>query len=458
MTKQDRRFAENAKIFHTTIFRLTALYVGAFTAMLGILGIIGYHGTSIFMRQNLDQSVLHAMTSLKQAYVAGGVVRLTEKVNERERAPVNSPLFYLVLNSKGERITGGLEAAPTHFGWSDANHVDEADGDIDHLRILYETLSDDIRLAVGVDLEAVESKEHTLLGALVSAFFAVVLLGSIGGVGLSLALFKRVENIRQTAEAIIAGDLSQRIFVRGSGDDLDHLSQTLNRMLDRISELMDSLRQVSADIAHDLKTPLARLRHRLESAQASVHFGNSNEAELESAIVQVDEILATFSALLRIAQIESGTRRSGFRDIDLSGLFQTIVEAFEPAAEDVQKRIAINISPDIRFFGDAELLTQMVANIVENAVRHTPSGTLISVSLQNHTPFVVGIVSDNGPGVSEGQRERIFQRFYRVESSRSTPGNGLGLSLVKAIADLHGIELEIRSGEPGLIVGMRFPA
>lgn len=443
------------KILQTTIFRLAAFYVIAFAMTLGVLGIIGYQGTSFILHLNLDRRVQRAMTTLKASYDVGGTSRLVEEVNAQERHRHNSPLFYLVLDAKGQRLGGHLTANPTHIGWSDMFHVDEADGDIDHLRVLFAELPGGIRLAVGGDLEAIENEEHTIFGAVLSAFVAVVLLGSIGGLGLSFTLFKRVESIRQTAEAIIEGDLSQRIPVRGGDDDLDRLSRTLNNMLDRISELMESLRQVSTDIAHDLKTPLARLRHRLEAAQG--HAQSVEEgANLESAIIHVDEILATFSALLRIAQIESGTRRSGFRDVDLSCIFHTVIEAFTPAAEDDHKRLVSDISPSIRIWGDMELLTQMIANVVENAVRHTPPGTLICVSLRKDENAIVGVVRDNGPGVPEHECERLLQRFYRLERSRSTPGNGLGLSLVKAVSELHGIGLEVRSVKPGLEICMRF--
>jgi signal transduction histidine kinase len=446
------------RIFQTTIFRLAAFYVIAFATTLGALSVIGYQGTYLILHLNLDRRVQRAMSTLKTSYEAGGVARLVEDINAREHRRHNSPLFYLVLDAKGKKLAGHLTAIPTHVGWSKMDYVeDEENGDLGHVRILLTKLSGGERLAVGGDLEAIEDKEHAIFGSALSAFVAVVLLGSFGGLGLSFTLFKRVESIRQTAEAIIEGDLSQRIPVRGGDDDLDRLSRTLNNMLDRISELMESLRQVSTDIAHDLKTPLARLRRRLEAAQGHVQSAEEVGANLESAIVHVDEILATFSALLRIAQIESGTRRSGFRDIDLSCVFQTVIEAFAPAAEDVHKRLVSDVSPNIRIWGDFELLTQMIANVVENAVRHTSLGTLICVSLRKDENSIVGVVSDNGPGVPDDECERLFQRFYRLERSRSTPGNGLGLSLVKAVAELHGIGLEVRSVKPGLEISMRFP-
>ena len=353
-------------------------------------------------------------------------------------------------------MQGICPGVPARAGWSDMK-VEESDGDIGHLRVLTTALPvDGGRVAVAADREDVEEVEGAILDGFASAFGGVVILGIAGGIALSLAFLKRVETIRRTAEAIIAGDLSQRIPMRGTRDDLDRLSQTLNEMLDRIVELMGSLQQVSADIAHDLKTPLARLRQRFELARSETCSFWTDHSLAEAAVGNIDEILATFDALLRIAQIEAGTRRSGFREFDLSDLFNTVVDAFAPSAEESGQSLIGRIAPDIRISGDPELLTQMLANLVENATRHTPSGTRIEVSLSKDRGRVVAAVSDNGPGVPASERKRIFRRLYRPERSRSTPGSGLGLSLVRAVADLHGISLEVLDAHPGLQIVMRF--
>jgi signal transduction histidine kinase len=410
------------------------------------------------LNYQLNANVEGGMAKLERAYQAGGLPRLIAKVDMSEKHRHGSALFYLVLDANGKRLAGHLSVTPSQIGWSEMTYVeDEGDGDMGEVRVLLKSLGDGVRVAVGGDLEQVSDFEEAIFIGFLSAFGAVVALGVIGGLGLSLALLNRVETIRQTAEAIIAGDLSQRVPVRGVDDDLDRLSQTLNSMLDRISDLISSLRQVSADIAHDLKTPLTRLRRGLEEAQTQVQSPDKYNANIESAIVHVDEILATFSALLRIAQIEAGTRRIGFRDVDLSAIFATVAHAFEPAAEDAGKTLHCDISSNIRFWGDFELLTQMMANVVENAITHTPKGVNISVRLYCEDGAIVGVVSDDGFGVPSEEYERLFQRFYRLERSRSTPGNGLGLSLVKAVADLHSVELDVRGANPGLEVYMRFP-
>lgn len=443
------------KLVQTTTFRLAAVYVLLFAASVAALGAITYLTTSVTLERRLDARIEREMTSLRASFQSGGIDRLVAEVKKHEQSHPNGLLDYLVLGLRGEQLAGHLSRAPARSGWSNLDYG-ESDGDVTRLRVLVTPLPGGVRLAIAADREQIEEVKQAILNGFLSAFGAVIALGTLGGIALSLALLKRVETIRRTAEAIIAGDLLQRVPVRGTGDDLDRLSLTLNRMLDRIAELMESLRQVSADIAHDLKTPLARLRQRLETAQTHAQSAEERNAVIDTAIVHIDEILATFGALLRIAQIEAGTRRAGFRAFDLSGAFATVVDAFAPAAEDAGKSLSARIEPDIRISGDRELLTQMLANVVENAIRHTPRGTHITVLLVSEHDGIVGTVTDDGPGVPADERERLFQRFYRLERSRSTPGNGLGLSLVKAVADLHDIALDVRDAGPGLRIVMRF--
>jgi len=444
------------RILSTTTFRLAALYVVLFAVSVAVLGAIAYLVTAAALERRLDARIAGEMTALKAAFTSGGLARLAPEVRLHQQTLPAGPLEYLLLGAGGERLAGKLPIVPAHVGWADVERT-ESDGDVSHRRVLAARLAGGARLAIGADREQITEIEQAILDGFVSAFGAVLLLGIAGGIALSLAFLKRVETIRRTAEAIIAGDLTQRVPVRGTGDDLDRLSQTLNRMLDRITELMESVRHISTDIAHDLKTPLARLRQRLETTQTQAQSVAEHNAAIERAIIHVDEILTTFGALLRIAQIEAGTRRAGFRDLDLSAAFATVVEAFAPAAEDAGKRLDAKIKPAIRISGDRELLTQMLANLIDNAIRHTPAGTRIEVSLGSDRERIVGTVTDNGPGAPPEERQRMFQRFYRLEHSRSTPGSGLGLSLVKAVADLHAIGLEVRDAEPGLQIVMRFP-
>lgn len=442
------------EILGTTTFRVTAIFVAGFAISLALLGTLIYLVAARSLAQGLDLRIEKEMSALQAAYRAGGLSKLTEAVNSRERVHPNGALDYGVI-ADGREAAGHLLRWPSQIGWSTLDYV-EADGDRGRRRFLLVGLDPGIAAAVAGDPEEVEQVKQSILDSFVSAFGAVLVLGTAGGFALSIVLLRRVEAIRRTAEAIIAGDLSHRIPVRGSNDDFDRLSDTLNRMLDRIRELMESLREVSADLAHQLKTPLAHLRQRLESAlNDPERTGNRG---LESAVAQVDEILSTFSALLRIAQIEAGTRRSGFGVVDLSEIFATVAEAFLPAAEEAGHSVVTSIAPGIAITGDRELLTQMLANLVENAIQHNEPGTLISMDLHRDGPQILGSVSDNGRGIPVAERERVFNRFHRLPESHGTPGSGLGLSLVRAVADLHAIDVTAEDAGPGVRVSMCFPA
>jgi signal transduction histidine kinase len=441
------------RVLQTTTFRLAAIYVAGFAVSVAALGVVIYFVTAEALERRLDTRIAVDAQMLQRNYQSGGLNGLITAVRTHEHTHPNGALEYAVI-SDGRRIVGQLSQWPAGPGWSTSTYA-EREGEEGRRRFLVEDLGGEVRLVVAADPEQVDEVEEAIFDGFLSAFGAVLLLGIGGGLGLSLALLRRVEAIRRTAEAIIAGDLSRRVPVRGSGDDLDRLSQTLNQMLDRITELMESLREVSANIAHDLKTPLARLRRRLETARTQAH--DERAVALESAVAQIDEILATFSALLRIAQIEAGTRRAAFARVNLSELFGIVAEAFAPAAEDAGQALTTSITPNLHFIGDRELLTQMLANLIENAIRHTGTGTTISVDLHSDAEGIVGSVSDNGPGVPVAERGLIFQRFHRLPQSQSVPGSGLGLSLVKAVAAIHAIAVRVEDAAPGLRIRMRFP-
>jgi signal transduction histidine kinase len=264
--------------------------------------------------------------------------------------------------------------------------------------------------------------------------------------------------ITRTADAIIDGDLSRRIERTGAGDDFDHLSATLNAMLDRIEGLMENLRQVSSDIAHDLRTPLSRLRQDLEEAQKRELTAAEFKRVVEGAVAEADVLLETFSALLRIAQIEAGTRRSAFRPVDLSEVLRTVVEAYAPAIEESGRTLRAEIADGVQGNGDRGLLSQLFVNLIENALHHTPAGTAITLQLSRQTAGASAEVADTGPGIPPEERAKVFRRFYRLEHSRTTPGSGLGLSTVAAIVELHHAAIELIDNRPGLRVVIRFPA
>ena len=245
--------------------------------------------------------------------------------------------------------------------------------------------------------------------------------------------------------------------MNGSGDDLDKLASSLNRMLDRIGLLMDALRNVSTDIAHDLRTPLSHLRQQLEVARNEAADAPAHVATIETALAKTDSILDTFSAILRIAQIESGSRRAGFRQIELGEIVSSLVQSYGPTAEEQNRKLFSNIAPVGKIDGDRELIVQLIVNLLDNAIRHTPEGTSIWVNVSQTSDVVAVEVADNGPGVPGPERERILERFYRREASRTTPGSGLGLSLVNAVAGLHRASLHVLDNSPGLKFRIEFP-
>jgi signal transduction histidine kinase len=279
-----------------------------------------------------------------------------------------------------------------------------------------------------------------------------------GGLLLSSRFLKRIETINRTAEAIIEGDINRRIPRRGAPDDLDRLAATLNRMLDRTTSLMESLRHVSNDVAHDLRTPLGRLRNFLDDAKRTASSPEEYRTTIDHAVSEVDGILDTFGAILRIAQIESGSRRSGFQRLLLSDLVADVCDTCAPSMEDAGKPLRTDIQPNLWLQGDRELLVQSLVNLLENAIAYTPAGVIVTVSLRQGPHGIELDVADNGAGVPEAERKRIFERFYRVEQSRTPAGSGLGLSIVAAVAELHAAEVSASDNKPGLKIGLIFPA
>jgi signal transduction histidine kinase len=285
---------------------------------------------------------------------------------------------------------------------------------------------------------------------------ASIALSLAGGLIASSRLLRKDESVSQTSRDIVKGDFERRVPVTAAGDEFDHLAASVNAMLDRIQTLMTELRQVTTDIAHDMRTPLTRLRQRLELAQRGNADAESLRTTLASTVREIDVILGIFGALLRIAQVESGARHAGFETLDLSELVRTSVELYRPAAEEKNQTLAEDISDGLFIRGDHELLAQLFANLIENAVRHSPAGAVIGVRAKTADHGVQIIVADNGAGIPAGMHAKVLQRFFRLENSRTTPGHGLGLSLAAAIAKLHDAHMVFSNNEPGLRVTVSF--
>ncbi len=451
------------RLLRTASFRLAALYALLFTISVLILGAVALWTIRGALDRQMTDRIAAEVATLRATYQAGGLDALVAAARTRGLGPV--ALDYAVDQPHGTRLAGVLPQLPTRSGWmtiaGGPRHEDSLVEPAESLRALVVDLPNGVRLAVGDDRSRIEEVQDTVQAAFGWVAALVATLGIGGGVLMSLGFLRRVDAITRTAEAIIAGDLTRRITLRGSGDDLDRLAVTLNHMLDRISALMESLRQVSNDIAHDLRTPLSRLSQGLNAARATAGSPAAYEQAIDRAIIESEGILETFGALLRIAQIEAGSRRAGFRALDFAEIVTTVVEALEPVAEDQQHVLRAELPPAgagrPEGVGDRELLVQMLVNLIENALRHTPAGCIVVVSLVRINGAAELTVSDNGPGVPEAERAHILDRFYRGDGSRTTPGSGLGLSLVAAVAELHQTELHLEDASPGLRVRIRFP-
>ncbi len=451
-----------ARLLRTTGFRLALLYAGLFgLSVLVLFGVI-YWITGNALRQQLATNVQAEVAALLGE--TGGLSHMAEDINQRLAAGTTPSIYYLLLDARGRKVAGDLAVPLPRDGWQELPVPPARSPDFDadpddsehHLMALGTTLPDGAFLLVGADTYRIVELEEAIIQAFGWAFGVTVLLGALGGAVLSFGFLHRIDAINRTSQAIVAGRLADRIPTRGTGDELDRLALNLNDMLDRVQTLMESLRQVSSDIAHDLRTPLSRLRQRLEDARVNAQSAEDYRAAMEQALADTDAILATFSALLRIAQIEAGTRKAAFADVDLSGILRSIAEAYEAVAEDRGQSLVTTIGPDIHVQGDRELLTQMFANLVENAMRHAPAGTRIELVLKDGGNGPVAEVRDTGPGIPAEMRDKVFQRFFRLEQSRSTPGSGLGLSLVSAVAEIHGIKVALADHKPGLIVALVF--
>jgi signal transduction histidine kinase len=441
-------------------FRFAALYVVLFAASALILGVAVFVEARSALRDQMVARIDAEATFLGAEYRAGGLDNLLTLVRTRGRGA--SALDYLVEDRDGGHLIGEMPASPgLAAGWTTIVVPDakEDGGRAERVRALVTDLGDGLRLAVGGDLGQITDVEEAIATAFLWTVGLAAVLGIGGGALLSRAFLRRVDAIARTAEAIIDGHLDRRVPVRGTDDDLDRLAGTLNRMLDRITVLMDSLRQVGSDVAHDLRTPLSRLYQRLDDARTHACSVAEYRTAVDAALSEAEGLLETFSALLRIALVEGTSPRAGFRAVDLSAMAEAVADAYRPDAEDAGHRLDTAVAPGITVQGDHELLTQALANLVENTLRHTPADTRIEVRLTAEPGAgVVLAVEDDGPGVSEADLPRLTDRFYRAERSRTTPGNGLGLSLVGAVADLHGARLQIVGLNPGLRVSLAFAA
>jgi signal transduction histidine kinase len=445
-----------SSFFRTAFFRLALIYVLTFGACSLIVFGVLYLRLASYTADEMRSSIGIELYSLAQE-ANDGPGKLAQQVADRAGRAESSSSYYLLQAADGRRIAGNLE--PLTPEQQDGEQSVRPLGRTEPVKVLLgmQTLADGSRLAIGRDLSELNDLDSLITRAFALAGILCVGVAIIGGVVMSSRFLNRIELIRRTSETIVRGNLSERIPIYGSRDEMDRLAGTLNAMLDRIQTLMETTQQVSNDIAHDLRTPLTRLRHRLEGVIVRGRNADDFRNALGTAVVDLDDILATFAALLRIAEVEAGSRMTAFGPVPLSELMETLAETYAAVAEDAGQSVATQIEPDIMLNGDRDMLTQLVSNLVENAIRHCPQGATITLGLQRRAGDILLSVADNGPGIPGSERERVFRRFYRLERSRTTPGSGLGLPMVAAIAGIHGAAVSILDNRPGARFEVVFP-
>jgi signal transduction histidine kinase len=441
------------RILRSASFRLTLFYAALFVASAGVLFATVYWTATAAMQNDMAAVLRSEAAQLAQVHSRVGLAGLAQQIARRMNFRTRGPIFYLLQAPNRRVVVGNLPGMPPVDGVVDfVPQDDTAEPDIQPSRFtgFGLTLPDGSFLLVAQDANRLAEMQHAIVRAFAWAGGLTLLLAIAGGMLIGSNFLRRIDTITRTSRAIMDGNLSARIPVRGTHDEIDQLVSNLNAMLDRIQQLMDGLRQVSSDIAHDLRTPLGRLRQHLEDARERASSTADYDAATDAAIEEADELLETFSALLRIAQVEAGAQKRGFADVDLSDLARSVAEVYQPAAEDSGHRLSYEIEDGIHVSGDRQLLAQLISNLIENALRHTPTGSMVSIALRKPAAGFAIEVADNGPGIPEAERGKVFDRFYRLDRSRSTAGSGLGLALVKAIAGLHGFTIRLEDRKPGL--------
>jgi signal transduction histidine kinase len=443
------------ELFRSAAYRIAFIYSAAFALAILLLGLVLFWTMHLGFTRQLDATLSDEASTLAAEYRSDGHGELADAIAQREASTSRDRLFYAVFSRDGRRIIGSLRTAVPRLGLHDIVFIDPREGP-DAARGLAVDLGDGTRLVVAADRERIEQIDRTVISVFAAAFLLVILLGAAGALLLGGYLRRRLNGISSAAEAIVQGDMASRMPVGARGDEFDRLSRSLNAMLDRIASLVENVRQVSTDVAHDLRTPLARLRNRLEEGLSSPARGDM--ALIEDALRRVDEVLALFAAILRIAEVEGGKIRRTFRPVDVSTLASELAESYAPAVAEGGRSLAASVASGLRVRGDPELLAQALVNLIENAQSHTPPGTSIEICAEARNGAVILAVADNGPGVPFEDRERIVERFVRLEGSRSSPGHGLGLNLVSAVAALHGGVLRFADNRPGLRAFLQLPA
>ena len=452
------------RFLRSTSVRLSLRFAGLYALVTALIFGLTYTFAEREVMDWVAEQLAEDAAGFSTLYTSDGLEAALLKLNGFAGFNFENYRIYLLQDADGRILAGNIAgvdwqgdrgyvpARAVHT--LDRNHSDAAG------YILQSVDLGQHRLTLGTSTYFLEELREVLGRGLVIGFILLLLSGLIAGVIVGRKTERRLTEISGTLKSVAQGQLDARVPAAGhDGDDLARVATEINRTITQLQHMVESQKQISADIAHDLRTPMQRLRQRLDAMAQSGRLSPQMEDEVAGAIEVIDDLIDTFHGLLRIAEIESGRRRERFTDIALSPLLARLEDAYGAVAEENGQILSLRITdPEATVHGDQQLLTQMIANLVENAMRHAPTDTRIVVSLSRDANGVSVEVADNGPGIPADEREKVLRRFYRLEKSRTTPGNGLGLSLVKAIADLHGATVTLADNGPGLRVAVRFGA
>jgi signal transduction histidine kinase len=445
---------------HSAGVRFAAIYALLLAISAAALALFLWWATAGLLDRQTEAAIQADVQSLSERFAAGRLPALVLTIEDRLTQNVEDDAIYLLVDQAGRRIAGNLEHWPQSVGEGGALYELPVERAGVRSLALVESypLPGGFRLLIGRDIQVRAHLRSLLTDALLWALLVVLAMASFGALVVRSLFRRTLANVSATAAAIAAGDFTQRVRLTGRGDEFDQLAETINDMLDRMARLMEGVREVSNAIAHDLRTPITRARARLEDAAA--HAGSVTELRgaIERATADLDGIVAVFQALLRIAEIEAGSRRSAFARFDVAPLLADVAEFYGPVAE--EKGIALSVDAPTRLpiHGDRELIQQAVANLVDNAVKFSRPGDAVRISAAVSPDGVEISVADQGPGIPEADLVRVTERFFRGEIARNTPGSGLGLALVQAVALLHGGSLRMADAGPGLAAIIALPS
>lgn len=453
---------QTPRLLQTSMSRISVLYLAVFALSAGVLLALIYNAAAHFIEAETDKGIAADYRGLADQMEKHGEAHLVGEVAARAEEGMGNGALYLLVNNQGQPLSGNLgvwpEVEPGPGGWLDfAVQMEGRRGTVRHAaRARVFDLAHGYRLLVGRDVQGQVNFRGSITRSLIASILIMMVLSALGGVLVGSNTLRRVDAIALATDRIIQGDLSKRLPWYGIGDEFDRVSQNVNRMLDQIEQLTAGMRTVIDSVAHDLRGPLTRLRGHIEMVSAGTPSLEDYREALATALAETERLNQTVNALLHIAQAESGATGIAMQGVDLSALTGDTVELYGPLAEDNGLEMATELQPGVVVRGHRQLLAQALANLVDNAIKYTPAGGRIGVSVTAKDRQALLEVRDTGPGIPEADRARVLKRFVRLDASRSQPGSGLGLSLVAAVAQLHRATLALGDNEPGLRVALAF--